>query len=1269
MKSIVVKEIRLLAEYAAGSLFLLIIYAVWTNHIGAPASWDRQLGTWQPGTAPLTIWFAPGIALLFALRQGLAEPFLGLGSFAIQRPISLARIFWSKALVGIGLAIIVVGIPFVIQESWRVYSNHFPIPSHWETEILVQLALLTVSAWSAGLIVAVKEDVARLLPIVLVIAGYFLVNYAALFAVVLLSSAYGVYTALGISRRMSHLPLITLGLACGASAVILTTSLIAAGVFSVSSATWEYSAQTDWHYSFEKSKFLSVTTVDGLPRSWHYLNGPTETRNPPLGLGEGTPLGPINSSEARLVEHGALASYYDPVSKVFKQYAMSDGRLTSVIDSNGFRAPSAPAPLSPITGVLENGQYPDFAGTDDYSAGNIVTDRWISNADFNTGTFRRIFTPAPGERIVKVFSSNNEIAGYLIATTKRLVNVANTGRVLYSWKTSLPVSQIAVLDWNGPRAIVWLKTSSSKYSPKIAVTLQNGKETSRLALVDSIPAEPQYLDGLHESIVSAVPIYYIVAATVLRQVSIESFEGRIEAITALIVGLLSALSMVYSSLRLSRPTPITVLWGAAGLIFGIGALFAALSVNDRPIWLACPSCSKKRLVTKEVCRHCHSLWPSPVADGAEIFEPGAYAALSVNLKDVHARRSLDQPIASLRAHGRLTWQQTLIWKELKSAKTTIIICAVYSIYMCFIGSGMLIGSNNQWYWSGWPNTLNMMMFYIVLLYSAAMLSGLSMKDEATEQARNFTLQRPVGAGRQFAVRLLVGLIVYGLLAAIPLLYFYSYFITPGYIAGPSPVNTWHSYLREAPLGMLFWLSVVGSSFRSIRAAFRTILSALFCVSACLLGHNSTSSTGFLSVAIIAFALVGVTAWSGFLAARDMSRQSLAGRLAMGTIVSGALVFVSLSVQSLKFNIPGNPFAPRPGVEAFHGLQNFGFTTDAWYVDYGCGALLCYDTKSDRLVGIIDGGGWHAQSEMPKNVSRIDMSLLGQFSEAEQGQNIVIGGDSALVVDFTERLARRILSAEPGESLIKGFSLNGNEIMVETSKRFVLLAGQSDFTPVAAMQKPAGLNGDTISNVSVSFKLPNSISGSGWNTLSSLIAAKHGAAGPGVIYTVTFDDNRSGRHFTYETDSAGKILSLASKPIVPIGAGSEHPTFIPLSFGLDGLYLFAKGASPEAVLKDALFPTLAGMLLTVLYVRRLGWERKALFQWSLASVVLGLYTPLIIAILFELPARQLCPACKKQRVVTNEECEHCGAPWPQPPLTGMEIFGPTGEEALLKSLAS
>lgn len=133
---------------------------------------------------------------------------------------------------------------------------------------------------------------------------------------------------------------------------------------------------------------------------------------------------------------------------------------------------------------------------------------------------------------------------------------------------------------------------------------------------------------------------------------------------------------------------------------------------------------------------------------------------------------------------------------------------------------------------------------------------------------------------------------------------------------------------------------------------------------------------------------------------------------------------------------------------------------------------------------------------------------------------------------------------------------------------------------------------------------------------------------------------------------------------------------PALFGcaLIGTYLWA-GYLPAAVLiRDAWlellgqnmrFWGLAGVLLLVGAVfwavlmhriaRRYAFTKRQTFWWTIAAFLLGPSALLTLWSLRDWPTRVPCASCHEKRVVDRDRCEHCGAPWPAPPATGIEIF--------------
>ncbi|BDI34465.1 hypothetical protein CCAX7_65160 [Capsulimonas corticalis] len=62
-------------------------------------------------------------------------------------------------------------------------------------------------------------------------------------------------------------------------------------------------------------------------------------------------------------------------------------------------------------------------------------------------------------------------------------------------------------------------------------------------------------------------------------------------------------------------------------------------------------------------------------------------------------------------------------------------------------------------------------------------------------------------------------------------------------------------------------------------------------------------------------------------------------------------------------------------------------------------------------------------------------------------------------------------------------------------------------------------------------------------------------------------------------------------------------------------------------------------------------------WAALCFCFGLPGLLTLLSLAPWPARVICSVCGKRRVVTQEECEHCGVAFPAPPRDGTEIFEP------------
>ncbi len=97
--------------------------------------------------------------------------------------------------------------------------------------------------------------------------------------------------------------------------------------------------------------------------------------------------------------------------------------------------------------------------------------------------------------------------------------------------------------------------------------------------------------------------------------------------------------------------------------------------------------------------------------------------------------------------------------------------------------------------------------------------------------------------------------------------------------------------------------------------------------------------------------------------------------------------------------------------------------------------------------------------------------------------------------------------------------------------------------------------------------------------------------------------------------------------------------------------------------------IAGFALLLAAVAYL-WARRACFSprraLAWAGFVFAFNLPGLIAfrLAADWPLFIACPSCGKPRPIDRPSCTHCGAGWPAPPATGVEIFEPASPAALV-----
>jgi hypothetical protein len=101
-------------------------------------------------------------ACVFAAALGFLQIYFeGHGdrrSLLLHRPLSPPRIFLAKAVAGVGLYLLAMGIPFVCLEIWMATPGNMPAPYHWETSLPWLADILSgLVYYFAGMLVAQGE--------------------------------------------------------------------------------------------------------------------------------------------------------------------------------------------------------------------------------------------------------------------------------------------------------------------------------------------------------------------------------------------------------------------------------------------------------------------------------------------------------------------------------------------------------------------------------------------------------------------------------------------------------------------------------------------------------------------------------------------------------------------------------------------------------------------------------------------------------------------------------------------------------------------------------------------------------------------------------------------------------------------------------------------------------------------------------------------------------------------------------------------------------
>jgi sorbitol-specific phosphotransferase system component IIC len=984
MTSILKKEFKYLAPYAAVIFLVMILLALWGTYVEIPkplplsqitnatAYTPARFSSWFPVLAPDLLWAAPFIALYVALLQCLSEKMTGNNSFLIQRPISLTKIFWCKAVVGIGLALLVTGVPFVGQEIWRFYSNRFPLPAHWEWPNIYRAVLLCIASWMA-VIVTYRQRFAIWARPFQLMGLYTIFAWPAvvlLVPVIYTIAAFQSFVSNEDERRLNWLSLTTLGLISGAGIGTFLSAMLLLLGYGIS----HNASVQEWNYSLQTGQFCRVKSVNNTDVSWHYLNGPVRPLPHPPLVYKLTPISSFQPVVTRFffptVYFGnRRALIYDSVDYVFRQYDLESGHLIGIIDQSGFRKPTDRKPLQPII----------LAGS---LAGPLtfVSSKAVESIDLRKEKLNCLYAAPANDKIVQFFDGADDVSGkeqIMLVSHSMMTSINMSGHILASWALPRPGAAIEKMSDDADTAVLWYSDSRFEGNIGTAIVMRNGREYSKVNLVtDQSPASLRGAIGDNLRILIRPPL-----ETLFRlydRAQLESIAGGVILALAALSILLSLIGIQILAWLEEWSFAERFFWSLAALPFGLSAFLGASALYKRPIRLPCPSCQTSRLIETETCPRCGAAWLPADANGDEIFEPGSYASRSVSETPLRKSRPASPAPILRKATGTVTPIAALFCKE---GRPLLLQAAAYGgVGMFFVFATTTADLHKGF---AWP-TLS---FFGCGMYLAALLAvGQFAAESRDAAARAFAVNRPVSAIVQFTVKLVTALICYvvvlgGIVAA-----YYIYSGAPDRLGSPFPQGAWNLALRDCALGMLLWFAMASAMLQSKGQHWRRALPLLFCAGASMVAHNTVGLFPFIAITAAAYLLLGVTTFGFFLGNGETSVQPKIIRPLFALVVAGAFVFFLLFGEMIGKNYvrnwsgmhnPGALFSWRQAQESFVPVNTFEVNTPMWYADFTHDALLQYSRDTGSISGIIDANGYRHVSVMPTKiipVARFDERL-------------------------------------------------------------------------------------------------------------------------------------------------------------------------------------------------------------------------------------------------------------------------------------------------------
>ncbi len=670
MKALIKKELRenLKLAVLGVAVFIFLLLQTYRNY-GAMlrplvAGGTEVHGAYlQPLANEEILWYVGGFCAVFGLLlgwlQGYYERRNDLWSFLAHRPLTRSQLFLGKIIAGLGLYVLVAGLPLLGFTAWAVTPGDVAAPFEWSMLLPIialflggpvyylagMLAGLRQARWYGSRGLGVGAAVLASLALVSLPSFGMAILFVAMVAGVLAVALWGAFHSNGFYQGQPGAGKTALALSLALGAVLV--AFVAGAFVEVVLPRWSgRSGSWSYYVTTKDGTIYKVTQAAERPATVVDLQG-APMRDPKTGrAADPQDLGRLTARtyslrvnfgdhpfRARPYFQGGQFSYFRTTPYTLWFYWPRYGRLVA-FDVRTRRPTGSLGPDGFSPGLALSGARFFYPPGEYLQSSALKTTNAVYRVDLESRTATLLFAAPAGERLgalVDLSRQDYDWTYTALATSSSIYLLKPDGQTEWQapYTPSYPAYDYIRISFLGEtnRFALWLEPSAPaarKASGRLPLHVSwftSGSLVNTADVPSAEPASPRY--NLQDRVIAllAAPVSVCLLPVLFQ----ESWPDHL--VWEFLWGSLATAAVVCVPVgwwltRRYRFSPGAQLgWAVFHLATGVPGLLAFLSVQEWPARTPCPKCGKLRVVPRETCEHCAAPWPPPQPSGIEIFEP------------------------------------------------------------------------------------------------------------------------------------------------------------------------------------------------------------------------------------------------------------------------------------------------------------------------------------------------------------------------------------------------------------------------------------------------------------------------------------------------------------------------------------------------------------------------------------------------------------------------------------------------------------------------